>query len=105
MLIYDGGPDNRAALVTLAIQKGYIRQGGAWFTVPFNGQEIKANGLPQLITKISGLPELQKYLFDALNIDPAYHNMFDIDKRELEYPNGLAEIAESEEDDYKPKGK
>lgn len=97
MLIYDGGPDNRAALVSLAMRKGYIRQGGAWFSMPFNGQEIKAQGLPAFISKLAELPDAQQFLFEALNIDPLYRNMFEIDKRELELPNGLAAIAESDD--------
>lgn len=97
MLIYDGGPDNRTALISLAMEKGLIRQTGAWFNMPFNGQELKACGIAGMVKLLSEQPEAQKFLFGALGIDPLYHNMFDIDKRELEYPTGLDEIAEGQE--------
>lgn len=96
MLIYDGGPDNRAGLVSKAISKGYIVQGGAWFTMQFNGAEIKACGIPAFIEKLSKNADAQQFLFDALNVDPFYRNMFSQDTRQLEYPNGLDEIAESD---------
>lgn len=99
MLIYDGGPDNRAALVHLAREKKLIQVTGAWYTIPYNGQELKACGEAALIKLLNSKPDVQKYLFDTLNIDPIYRNMFEIDKREVEYPSGLDSIAEGEGDE------
>lgn len=97
MLIYDGGPDNRTALVALAMQKGYITKGGAWYTLNVNGQEIRACGEQALITKLAENKEAQEFLFDALEIHPLYRNMFETDTRTIELPNGIDEIAESED--------
>jgi len=97
MLIYDGGPDNRTALVALAMQKGYITKGGAWYTLNVNGQEIRACGEQALITKLAENKEAQEFLFDALEIHPLYRNMFETDTRAIELPNGIDEIAESED--------
>ena len=98
MLIYDGGPDNRTALIQAAQEKKYITLKGAWYSINFNGQEIKACGVKDLVAKIAENKELQEFLFDACNIDPYYRNMFDIDKREINLPNGLAEITEADDE-------
>lgn len=99
MLIYDGGPDNRTALIALALQKGYITKGGAWYTLNINGQEIKACGEQALVDKLAANKDAQSFLFDALNIDPLYRDMFETDKRTIELPSGISEIAAG--DDYK----
>lgn len=101
MLYYDGGPDNRTAIVGIAQQKGLITQGGAWYKLNFNGQEIRAQGEQALIDKITENKELQNFLFDALNIDPVYHNVFDIDTRKIELPNGMDLIANADSEEYK----
>lgn len=97
MLIYDGGPDNRMALVALAKEKGYITNSGAMYYIDFNGQSISARGEKGLLDKLSSSKELQTFLFDALNIDPIYRTMFDTDKRDIVSASGLAEIAEMPE--------
>ena len=96
MLIYDGGPDNRAALASLAMQKGYITRSGAWYSMNINGQDIRACGEQALIDKLSENKEVQQFLFEALNIDKFYWDMFDKDKRTLELPNGLDSIADGD---------
>lgn len=94
MLIYDGGPDNRMALVALAKEKGYITCSGAMYYIDYNGQSISARGEKALLDKLASSPELQKFLFDALDINPIYRDMFNTDKRDIIRASGLAEIAE-----------
>jgi len=106
MLIYDGGPDNRAALVALATEKGYITTApGGWYYINFNGQKIAKKGEKALIEALAENKDLQNFLFDALNVHKIYRNMFEIDKREVISASGLAEIAKlpEEEEVVKPK--
>lgn len=98
MLIYDGGPDNRTALIALAIQKGYITKNGAMYYMDFEGQSISARGERNLLEKLQQSPEIQQFLFKALNIDPVYFDTFDKDKRDLIIAEGLSEVAKLPED-------
>lgn len=101
MLIYDGGPDNRLALITLAKQKGYITQAGAMFNLDYNGQSISARGVEQMLRKISENPEIQQFLFDALKLPDCYRSMFERDTREVLMAAGLAELVELPEGERK----
>lgn len=99
MIIYDGGPDNRMALIALAKEKNYIVQKASMYYMDFNGQQIAAKGEKQLISRLQSNTEAQKFLFEALNIPKCYWNMFDSAKREVIEPTGLAAIAEMPEED------
>ena len=99
MIIYDGGPDNRMALIALAKEKNYIVQKASMYYMDFNGQQIAAKGEKQLISRLQSNTEAQKFLFEALNIPKCYWNMFDSDKREVIEPTGLAAIAGMPEED------
>lgn len=94
MLIYDGGPDNRMALIALAIERKYITKSGAMYYIDFNGQQISARGEKALLEKLQENKDLQQFLFEALDIHPIYRDMFDADKRGIISASGLAEIAE-----------
>lgn len=93
MLIYDGGPDNRLALIAMALEKKYITQKAAMFYIDFNGQQISARGEKQLVQRITDNTELQKFLFEALNIPECYRHMFETNNEVLE-ATGLSAIAE-----------
>ena len=99
MLIYDGGPDNRMALVAKALEKKYITQKASMFYIDFNGQQISARGEKQLIKRISENKDLQKFLFEALDIAPCYRDMFESDTRDVIEPTGIASIAEMPEEE------
>lgn len=93
MFIYDGGPDNRAALVALAQTHKYITQKGSMYYIDYNGQTISAKGAKEVIRIIEQNTDLQNFLFDALNIDPVYRDMFKT-SREVISAEGIAEVAE-----------
>lgn len=104
MLIYDGGPDNRAALVALAVERGYITTApGGWYYINFNGQKIAKKGEKALIEALAENVDLQNFLFDALDVHKIYRNMFEVDKREVVSASGLAEIAKLPDEDEEPK--
>lgn len=99
MLIYDGGPDNRTAIIGMALQAGIITKNMAMYYLDVDGQSISARGERALLEKIQQSPKIQKYLLSALHIDPTYADTFESDKRELAVAEGLATMVKLPEDE------
>lgn len=75
-LRYDRGIDKTSDLIDLCMLYGYIKQGGAWYSIVdldtgelmnFNGIDMKFQGLAKLYDEILVNDELSDYLYDKMN--------------------------------------
>lgn len=66
-LKYLDGIDSVSDLFDVAVKEDIIVQSGAWFSMDYNGTEIKLQGKPKFIEHIKNNPDIQAYIEKELD--------------------------------------
>lgn len=65
-LIYGKGVDRNSEVVDIGTKAGIIKQGGAWLSYDFHGEEIKAQGKEKFAAIVAERPELYTEVHDLI---------------------------------------
>lgn len=66
-LNYTNGVDVLSDTIDVAVWVGIINQGGSWFSVNHNGEELKFQGKPKLIQYLQQHPEVYERVYEEVN--------------------------------------
>jgi len=60
---YNHGLDKVMELIDIGVLIAVIKKAGAWYTIEYEGEEIKAQGIDNLHTELSSRPEIVEWLY------------------------------------------
>lgn len=88
-LFYEGGPDNRDAIIEIAIKKGIIEKKSAvsYYLKDNTGKEYNFRGRATILKNIANEPTAIEYIIKEAGIPEEYKNAFNIEREIVEVPD------------------